>query len=72
MKSLIVYLLVTLCFVLTACVSYPVSYYFNYDELKDKDKVVTVELINYVNQDVKKVKKRTDIFRFDFNKSDTV
>ena len=59
-------LMLALCLMLMSCVSDPESFYFDYDELKQN--VVSIELINYDNSDVKTVKKRTDILPFDFSK----
>lgn len=65
-KSLTACLMLALCFTFTACVTDPASYYFDYDELKEK--VVTIELINYDNSNAKSVKKKADILPFDFDK----
>ncbi|MDD2268702.1 MAG: hypothetical protein PHY15_04010 [Eubacteriales bacterium] len=66
MKSLSVCLMLALCFTFTACVSDPASYYFDYEELKEK--VIKIELINYDYSNVKSVKKKADILPFDFDR----
>lgn len=56
--------------VLSSCVSDPESFYFYYEELKEK--VIAIELINYDNSDVKIVKKKDDILSFDFDKMEVL
>lgn len=70
LKGLTVYLIFVLSFMLTACVSDPASFYFDYDELKNT--VASVELINYDSPDVKEVKKQEDILPFDFGKVEII
>ena len=67
-KIFMVSILVVLCLSLTACD--PASFYFDYDELKEK--VTTVELISYNNINLKMVKDESKVLPFDFDKMEIV
>ena len=55
---------------LSGCVWDPASYLFDYEKLKEQ--VATVELINYENEEPKKIKDISEILPYDFDKEEVL
>ena len=71
MKKTISYIMIICVFIsLSGCVWDPASYLFDYEKLKEQ--VATVELINYENEEPKKIKDISEILPYDFDKEEVL
>ena len=71
MKKTISYIMILCVFIsLSGCVWDPASYLFDYEKLKEQ--VATVELINYENEEPKKIKDISEILPYDFDKEEVL
>ena len=71
MKKTISYIMIICVLVsLGGCVWDPASYLFDYDELKER--IATVELINYENDEPEKIDDDSKILPYDFNKEEVL
>ena len=71
MKKTISYIMIICVLVsLGGCVWDPASYLFDYDELKER--IATVELINYENDEPEKIDDDIKILPYDFNKEEVL
>lgn len=62
-KTLVLCLLWIMCFTFAACDPAPYGF-----QMKDKESVESVRLIRYNNDDVREVRKKTDVLSLDFDK----
>ena len=71
MKKTISYIMIICVLVsLSGCAWDPASYLFDYDELKER--IATVELINYENDEPEKIDDDSKILPYDFDKEEVL